>query len=86
MNDPGYRIFIDREYNNRLVLTLPALRNFGIIARYKCLGDNSVFVLPLKALAGQHNPGVELNRFALAIPNGSPAISTALPPPRKSFP
>ena len=29
---------------------------------------------------------VELNRFALVIPNGSPAISTALPPPRKSFP
>lgn len=39
--------------NKGLVLTLPALRNFSIIARRKGLGGGVGFVLPVKARAGR---------------------------------
>ena len=39
--------------NKRMVLTLPALRSFGIIARPKRLGAGIGFVLPVKARAGR---------------------------------
>ena len=39
--------------NKALVLTLPARRSFGIIARHKGLGGGFGFVLPVKARAGR---------------------------------
>ena len=39
--------------NKVLVPTLPALRNFNIIARHKGLGGGFGFVLPVRALAGR---------------------------------
>jgi hypothetical protein len=41
-----------------LVLTSPARGNFGIIARHNGLGGGLSLVLPLKARAWPHNPGV----------------------------
>jgi hypothetical protein len=40
--------------NKKMVLTLPALSSFDIIARHKGLGGVFSLVLPLRALAGQH--------------------------------
>jgi len=39
--------------NKQMVLTLPALRSFGIIARHKGLGSGFGFVLPLRARVGR---------------------------------
>jgi hypothetical protein len=36
-----------------MVLTLPALRNFEIIARHNGLGGGVGFALPVRALAGR---------------------------------
>ncbi len=44
--------------NKALVLTMPALGNFGIIARHKGLGGGFGCVLPVRALAWPHNAGV----------------------------
>jgi len=44
--------------NKALVLTMPARRSFGIIARHKGLGGGLGFVLPVRALAWPHNAGV----------------------------
>ncbi len=46
--------------NKVLVLTLPALRNFGIIARHKRLGAGFSFVLPVKARAGRTTQALAL--------------------------
>jgi hypothetical protein len=39
--------------NKQMVLTLPALRNFSIIARPKRLGGSVGVVLPVRAQAGR---------------------------------
>ena len=39
--------------NKALVLTLPALRNFDIIARHKGSGGSVCCVLPVRAQAGR---------------------------------
>ena len=44
--------------NKALVLTVPALCNFGIIARYNCFGGGGAF-LPHRARGQRHNAGVD---------------------------
>ena len=59
--------------NKRLVVTMPARRNFCICARYYGLGSGIGFVLPLRALAWPHKRGVSpllrnISYFAVATP------------------
>jgi hypothetical protein len=45
--------------NKALVLTAPALTNFGIIARPNRLGGSLGFILPHTARERRHNAGVK---------------------------